>query len=1031
MAAGPPEQSDMPNHRRALAAAWLLLYGSLGNLSAAASTGPQPGAPFIIDGWDTEDGLPENAIISMTQSREGYLWLGTLNGLVRFDGIRFTVFDESNTRGLNSDRIVHLFEDSQANLWIGTETAGFALMKDGQATSPPEIGLGGPERRLAAACEDATGTVWLYNANGELWRYSKGRFKPFFLGPDVASTNRVIIAEPSGPVWIGTDHRQCAIGPIPPGPSLELPIAQELAVGKLDFLLASQRGGYWRLADGRVQKWATNRLERNLGPYPWRRLTRVSAACEDREGNLLVGTLGEGVFWFDSAGKATCLSTNQGLAYNYILSLLVDREGSLWVGTDGGGLNRVKRQVFDVLEESRGLVVQSVCGDSQGGLWFSVNGVGVNYWKEGVLKQFGARQGLMNLYVRALFADRNQRVWAGTYGDGLFQLQNGFFRQAPGSEAINRQISAMHQDREGKLWVGTEGGLARWDEHDWKVFTTRDGLSAEVVRAIADDADGNLWVGTRGGGLNQLREGRFTSFRKKDGLPSDDISSLCVDAEGVLWIGTFGSGLARLQEGKWTRYTKRDGLISNSIGYLLEDGQGYLWIGSNLGLIRAQKKALNDFARGAATSIPFRAYRKADGLPTSECTPNSQPGAWRTQDGKLWFPTVKALASVNPAQLNPNPHPPPVVIESVLIEGQPQNGTGVQAGMYQTVTVPAGKERVEISYTSLNLAAPERARFKYRLEGHEKAWIEAGDVRIARYSQLPPGHYRFQVTACNEDGVWNETGSTLALTVEPPFWRTWWFLGATAACLLGTIIGAVHYLSTQRLRRQVERLRQQEALEKERARIARDIHDQLGASLTQVSLLGELVEGDKDLPREVEAHARQISQTARDTTRVLDEIVWAVNPANDTLDGLISYVCKHAQEYLEVAGLRFRLEAPPQLPGTPILPDVRHNVFLAAKEAVTNVVRHAHASAVWLRLRLERGTFTLEIEDNGRGMAGLDASMAQTRNGLRNMRRRMEDIRGEFAIVPGPDGGTVVRLTAPFGTDKTDARAQAQSDSRR
>jgi len=429
--------------------------------------------------------------------------------------------------------------------------------------------------------------------------------------------------------------------------------------------------------------------------------------------------------------------------------------------------------------------------------------------------------------------------------------------------------------------------------------------------------------------------------------------------------------------------------------------------------MRVPKKALNDLAQRLVTSIPCRKYGKPDGLPTSECTPGSQPGACRSRDGKLWFPTIKGLVSVDPAQLQLNTNPPSVVIESVVIQGQEQDAHSLRAGWAQTVTVPADKERLEIHYTSLNLAAPERARFKYRLQGHETAWTEAGNTRIARYSKLPPGHYRFEVTACNEDGVWNESGTGLALTVAPPFWRTWWFLAATTAGFLGTMIALVHYLSTQKLQRQLATLRQQEALEKERARIARDIHDQLGASLTQVSLLGELVESDKDSPDDVTVHARQISQTARDTSRVLDEIVWTVNPSNDTLDGLITYVSQCAQEYLEVAGLRYRLEVPAQLPNAPISPEVRHNVFLAAKEAVTNVVRHARASSVWVRMTLQPAAFTLEIQDDGRGPASMDEKAARSRNGVRNMRKRMENVGGDFSIGPAPGGGTLVRLTAP------------------
>jgi len=251
--------------------------------------------------------------------------------------------------------------------------------------------------------------------------------------------------------------------------------------------------------------------------------------------------------------------------------------------------------------------------------------------------------------------------------------------------------------------------------------------------------------------------------------------------------------------------------------------------------------------------------------------------------------------------------------------------------------------------------------------------------------------------------------------VLPSFWRTWWFVSLTTLVLLSMIVGSVHYVSTQRLQRQLATLRQKEALEKERARIARDIHDQVGASLTQLSLLGELVESDKHHPEEVEGHARQIEQTALETTRALDEIVWTVNPSNDTLDGLITYVCKYAQDYLAVAGLRYRLEAPPQLPATPITPELRHNVFLAAKESITNVVRHAQATAVVVRLQLEPHRFTLKIQDDGRGLAGLDPKAAQTRNGLSNMRKRMEDIGGSFAIGPAPEGGTLVQLIAPLG----------------
>ncbi len=1018
----------MPKTCWTLAAAGLLLRACGSEASAAANPG------YTVDAWTVDEGgLPQNSVISMTQTRDGYLWLGTGGGLARFDGLRFKTYDEKDVPGLNG-KIVKLFEDSRGNLWVGTESAGILLAgKDGKVTRLL-LGKEGAARRLVTACEDSSGGVLLSMATGELYRYWEGSARL------IADKCHDLVADDTGVIWVGTTNGKLfGLGPFPKATTTAIPVPYEVTVGRLDYLLASRRGGYWRLANGRIQKCRADSVQRDLGRYPWSEEAPVLAACEDQEGHLVVGTYGDGVWWLDAEGKARHL---QDLSHSSIWCLTVDREGSLWVGTDGGGLNRVKRKSFEVLEATVGSTVQSVCEDHQGALWIGYNGERVDQWRDGKLLQFISlwpgrfdqwkTQGLVKLSVRTVFEDKNQQVWVGAsiWTDPsvrwsprfcLFRLQNGRFQPDQGPAAINQGVSALHQDRQGLLWLGTQGGLARWDGRDWKLFTTGDGLSSDDVRALADDADGNLWVGTEGGGLNCLREGKFTAFRRqdKDGLPSDDISSLYVDGDGVLWIGT-SSGLARFARGQWTRYTTQEGLLSDKIGYLLEDGLGYLWLGSNIGLMRVAKQDLNAFAKaprtpGAPTSVAGRTFGKADGLPTGECSTGSQPAACRTKDGRLWFPTIKGLASVDPKLLRRNTNPPLVLIESVRIDGQLQNPDTLRASPPQAVTVPAGKEALEIGYTCFNLSAPDKVRFQYRLEGYETAWTEWDyQTRAAHYPKLPPGHYRFHLKACNEDSVWNEAGTFLDVTVLPAFWQTGWFIAATIACLIGLIGGSVYYVSTQKLQRQLAVLRQQEALEKERARIARDLHDQLGANLTQVALLGEMAETDKDAPAEVATHARQIAQTARDTTRALDEIVWTVNPSYDTLDGLINYICKYAQEYLAVAGLRYRLDVPAQLPGATISPEIRHNVFLAAKEAITNVVRHAKAATASLRLRLQPTTFTLEIEDDGRGVADLAEKAGQSRNGLSNMRKRMEDIGGSFAISPATGGGTVVRLTVPL-----------------
>jgi ligand-binding sensor domain-containing protein/signal transduction histidine kinase len=990
---------------RWFAAAVLVLGHLVAELPAAIPTNAIPAKGYDVRPWETDEGLPQSTVTSMVQTRDGYLWLGTFNGLARFDGIRFRVFDESNTQGLKDSRIVYVFEDSAANLWIGTETAGTVMMKQGRITAPVELSVGGIERRLVATAEDAEGAVWLYLANGDLWRYHRERFTRHELPAREPSQPRTIIKETNGPLWIATSVRQFAVGSPGDSGSLELPVQEELPAGSLLLLVPSRRSGYWRLANFNIQKWETNHFK-TVAEYRWLG-SQPSAACEDLEGNLVIGTLRHGIFIVTPAGEITSLSTANNLSRDGISSVMVDREGTLWVGTDGGGLNRVKRRPFEPLEAVWDWTVWSVTEDPEGGLWIASNGYGIGYWQS---NSFQVVPGLVNAYVKSVFADRRGRVWAGTLG-GLHIFRNGRFELVPFPEANRSVVRAIHQDRRDRMWFGTGNGLLCFESNKWERFTARDGLSSEDITAITDDASGEIWIGTRRGGLNRLRDGKIAALPQAGNVQAD-ISGLYEDKEGVLWVATFGAGLGRFHNGKWTHYTRRDGLASDKLSYLTEDGEGNLWIGSIHGVLRIPKKALNDFAAGPIQSIPCRTYGKTDGLPSHECTAGSQPGPCRDRDGKLWFPTIRGLASIDPKRLKPNMIPPLVTIDSIWVDDEPLTN-GFAADTPRTVILRPRQERLRIQYSSLNLGAPDRARFRHRLEGDEKDWTETSDTWVPY--KLAPGEYRFQVTACNEDGVWNRAGSTLAVIVQPPFWRTWWFYGATAGGLLALVGGIVHYLSTQKLQRQLVLLKQKEALEKERARIARDIHDQVGASLTQVALLGELVETDKDLPDEVEAHAKQISQTARDTTHSLDEIVWTVNPSNDTLEGLVNYICKHAQDFLRVAGLRYRLEVPEQLPPMPMTPEVRHNVFLASKEAVTNIVRHAKATAAWIRLRLDSSSFTVEIEDNGCGIADPDAPTV--RNGLRNMRKRMDDIGGTFSIGRGKEGGALVRLTVPISSN--------------
>jgi len=978
---------------RLIAIAYFLLWTTLAQPSTQAAS------RYDVTHWEQE--LPQSSVIAITQTRDGFLWLGTLGGLARFDGVLFKVFNDGNTPGLNNKNIVRLFEDSHENLWIGTDKGGVILVsKEGKVTGV-DLGTAGSEAGLVSICEDAAGAVWLHLGDYRLYVYRQGR------AGEVLRGCSKLMADESGLVWVATTNGKL-FALRPAAGATAMVVEYELPVRNVDFLLPSKQGGYWRLADGRIQKWNRDQLVNDLGPYPWPAGIAVTTACEDQQGNLIVGTSGDYAFWFDGKGKNQHLSEEStGIKHATILSLCMDREGSLWVGTDGRGLYRLRRHLFEVIDEEH--IVRSVCEDAQGALWLASGGKLVQM-KDGKLTTHPLT-GEKSPDVQVVLPTPDNTILAGTAIAGVFELKDNQARQLPGSQTPG-QVATLYIDQKRTLWAGGRNGLVYWDEQGRLINTAANGRPIRGVQAITGDREGTLWVGTDGAGLMRLSGEKIESFTKTNGLPSNNLSYLYIDDEGVIWVGTSG-GLGRFHTGKWTRYGKDQGLVNESIGYIVEDKQGFLWLGSYTGLTRTEKKALNSFATGATNPLFFRVYGEADGF--SEAGFGFQPAACCTRDGKLWFPTKSGVATVDPARLNPNTNPPPVAIESVRIDGKSQHATALRSLPPSQIDVPAGSESLEIDYASLNLGAPEKGRFKFRLEGYESIWSErSGDQRSTRYPRLPPGHYRFQLTACNEDAIWNERGTSLAITVLPPFWRTWWFLTIAGLCLLGMIVGSVHYVSTQQLHRQLESLRQQEALERERARIARDLHDQLGANLTQVTLLGEMAEADKNVPAEVEEHAQQICQTARETTRALDEIVWTVNPSNDTLEGLVNYVCKYAQDYLGVAGLKYRLDVPPNLPATPISPELRHNVFLAAKESITNIVKHAKATAAVVRLRLEPDGFALEIEDDGQGLANMDEKRAATRNGLRNMRKRMEDVGGTFSMTPGPGRGTVVRLKAPL-----------------
>ncbi len=968
----------------------------------------QASSDYRIDVWQTADGLPGNTITAIEQTSDGYLWIGTLNGLARFDGLRFQVFGEASE--LPNTRVLCLLAGREGTLWIGTEGGGLIGLRDGRSRSLTRLD-GLRSDTVTTLAQDRSGQVWAGTPAGlSCWREDKF-VQPTALGPPSGSSILVTCVDGSNTLWAVADNQLLTR-------SSEGPLAKPRGFDPSSFssVLAAEAGRSGQLWFGGVNGYigaVSNETVRVYREQPGQLLEAIWALRETRNGDLWAGTANGGLRRLRH-GHFTSLTTQEGLSDNSVRCLFEDSEGSLWVGTAGGGLNRVKPRKLTTFTTRDGLahnVVMSLAEDLEGTLWIGSNCGGLSARRNGVLAPYYANYLLDNECIWSLLSGRDGSLWAGTWGGGLFQMRGREVKNFPVARPGNDEpVVALCEDGHGGLWMGTmQGGLKSFRDGNVSDAQPSKGKPVHPVTALVQEAREGLWVGTSGGGLQLLERGRLTTFGRRDGLPSDFIRALHRDANGVLWIGT-GGGLARMQEGKIASFTRSQGLPDEVISQILEDDRTNLWFGCNQGIFRVAAREFEAIAGGKASRVNAISYGRAEGMESLECTGGFYPAGLKTRDGNLWFSTVKGLVMVDPHNISVNEKPPPVVVEQVLTDGMevPMANTAGSA-----LEFGPGVQRVEFRFTALSLVAPERNRFKHRLDGLEKDWVEAETQRVAAYPHLPPGRYIFRVKACNNDGVWNEAGASIRFSVRPHFWQSRWFDASALIVFLGVGGLMVRLTAVRRLRRKLQRVLEQHSVEQERTRIARDIHDELGANLTRIALLTEVGQKHRHKPEEVSANLSQISVTAREAVRAMDAIVWAVNPRNDSLDNFANYVSQFAEEFFRPTSIRCRLDIPADLPEHPLSTETRHHLFLAVKEALHNVVQHSSASEVWLRLRMDEGELKINIADNGKGIA---ASFGQGggHDGLVNIRRRIEDLGGSFDLKSDPSSGTSLLLHLPL-----------------
>ncbi|HYO62570.1 MAG TPA: two-component regulator propeller domain-containing protein [Pyrinomonadaceae bacterium] len=970
-------------------------------------------AAFLHHAWTTENGLPQNDV-TLVQTRDGYLWLATHGGLARFDGVKFTVFDTGNTPALRSNRILALCEDAAGDLWIGTQSGGLTRYSQGNFTTyTAKDGL--PDESVFNLLADARGNLWASTPKG-LARLSAGRFTVYTTRDGLADNKAFIVgAGPDGGPWVSaggslmqfqdgrfTAHR--AVEGFPADWSRRI-TGKHVARDGSVWLATTY--GLARLENGVFKVLTTEPALGAQGP----RSETVVYIYEDRRGHVRFITPAGLARYAD--GKvvvdAPIPELSRLVVGGTVRAVVEDREGNVWLGTGGKGLHRFKPRQVTAYATDEGLSDSGfipVTDDGEGGVW--LGGAGLFRFRDGKFTRLA-----FDAAVRSLHRDAAGTLWVGTDGKGLYRVEGGRLvaHHLSNASLAGVAVGAINSDREGHLWVGTggdegqEGGLYRLKDGAATLYRTSEGLVSNDVRFIAADRRSALWVGTTGG-LSRFQDGRFTNYTTEQGLSNNYVRDVYEDADGALWIGTYGGGLNRLKDGRLARITTREGLFDNVVSRVLEDDRGNLWMSGNRGLFRASRRELNDLADGRLSSVNCISYGVADGMKSNETNGGGQPAGWKARDGSLWFPTITGVVRIVPGDLNPLP--PPVHVEQVLVGKSP-------ADPRRPIEVPPGRGDLEIHYTGLSLTAPEKVRFRYKLEGYDANWVEAGGRRVAYYTNAPPGRYVFRVAAANNDGVWSTEEATVAVVVRPPFWRTWWFISCAVA-----VVGCGAWLLYRRRIARVERARRaQEEFSKqliasqegERKRIAAELHDSLGQDLLIIKNRAALGLRLLDDPAKAREQIEQIAGTASQSIRGVRQIAYNLRPYQLDEIGLTQAL----EELVErVAGsCPVRLSASIDYLDDLFPADSGINLYRIVQEAINNVWKHSEANEARVTVRRLASELEVTVEDDGRGFAA-DARAADGERpgfGLVGLGERARMLGGRLVVRSSPGRGTTVRLT--------------------
>jgi signal transduction histidine kinase/sugar lactone lactonase YvrE len=964
-------------------------------------------AQYHVDRWTTEEGLPQNTVTSIVQTRDGYLWLGTFGGLVRFDGARFTIFNSANTPQLKSNRITALLEDRDGNLWIGAET-------------------------------------------GELARYRNGEFAVW---PGVGSTILTFYQARNGLIWgLRMAARPIRFSPEQPERAAIVTAAQGLEGERLYSLCEDRAGQLWATTKQGLTVWRDGafRADHGIEGLPRRGLPRIAPHPDgglwlveekglgrivNQRFGLLVETADvmgvpppplietrRGEIWFGYREDRLWRGAREGnfselklreAQPNWIRVILEDREGNLWLGSVGGGLLRLRPNRVTTLSKADGLTADEtypIIEDSQGDVWILQGDGYLHRLSAGKLTSWAGTEWKMiqTAFLTTLYRDESGTVWLGGNG-AIAQFRDGTF-VAQQFKELNSSVLAILKDSQGRMWLGLNGPDLALCQNG--VVTQRygsaDGLANGRINVLLEDRAGVLWIGTQGG-LSRFKDSRFTSYTTRDGLSNDHVRALYKDQDDALWVGTYGGGLNRLKDGRIAQITTKQGLFDDVVSRILVDDRDRFWMLGNRGIFYVSRQQLNEVADGRSRAVTGGSYGVADGMLSSEGNGLNQPAGWRMHDGRMWFPTLKGIAIVDPREVATTP--PPVVIEAATLDG-------AAVDVRHTIDLAPGQQNLELRFTALHFGKPEQVRFKYRLEGLAQDWVEVGTHRTANFAHLPPGTYTFRVTAANPDGVWNEESASVRIIARPHFYQTWWFAFLVAMGILGVTFFGFKFRVNQ-VKRQVERARaSQEAFarrlidsqEQERKRIAAELHDSLGQNLLIIKNWALVGLNTLQADNPAREHLGEISETSSLAIEEVRQIAHNLRPYQLERFGLtktLEYMLNQLQSSSDIEFIT-ELDDLDAL----LSPESEINFYRIVQECLNNVIKHSDARQCHLSIKRTPSGAEITCWDDGRGFTiSAVAASPKSGMGLTGLSERVRMLGGSCSVQSAPGEGTRIFIS--------------------